>query len=497
MRDLLVHMNSNYNKLNVEDDLSLWIDKRARILLSAYHNFRVIEYDRMEWAVRILDYLHMRSDTVSKFNDAELIRLLGAINDVLDCIDNENSILYDIPDIFIMLSEIITFPPTVYDYTAVFSDMLTYRNFRIINFLHLVAIYSGIVHKYPTGIIALASVYLSEKTNTVFYLLDEYFSENKQLFVLCINDLINSIQHPYSKYYEKMMLQHNDMQILSGDITLMELEIQYGPHYSSQKESLKINHPQIIEPDLTPGVQLGMGSGGVVKLLNGEYASKNFFKGKSLLEFVMINNLVHINIGTLLGLIPNDTKTLIYEAGYADLDSLVYNTPHKVTKEKIRNIMLQLIRGIDYCHNNFVAHLDIKPSNIILYEEDIIKLIDFGSSQKFNPYLIQLNNQCTTRIYCPPENLRMKGNLCNFKAVDMWSAGMIMLFLLSKGKYPKILYDDPSILKHITHLIKNVTLKNLDLNMTDLEESFLSELLEFNPKVRISANNALLHPYLN
>ena len=56
------------------------------------------------------------------------------------------------------------------------------------------------------------------------------------------------------------------------------------------------------------------------------------------------------------------------------------------TEEEAASIIGQLLAAINYCHQNFVVHRDIKPENILLdsKNDDSIKIIDFGTAQKFH-----------------------------------------------------------------------------------------------------------------
>lgn len=51
--------------------------------------------------------------------------------------------------------------------------------------------------------------------------------------------------------------------------------------------------------------------------------------------------------------------------------------------------IVQILQGLEYLHNHRILHLDIKPDNIMVTNLSVIKIIDFGSAQSFNPLSLQ------------------------------------------------------------------------------------------------------------
>jgi len=98
----------------------------------------------------------------------------------------------------------------------------------------------------------------------------------------------------------------------------------------------------------------------------------------------------------------------------------------------VRNIFLQLMTAIAYCHSMDIAHRDIKLDNIIIDNYAKIKLIDFGlclpkASSKLAKRFVG------SRKYCAPEILR--GRPYDAKAADIYSSGVTLYTLLS-GYFP-------------------------------------------------------------
>ncbi|GKV28851.1 hypothetical protein SLEP1_g37842 [Rubroshorea leprosula] len=97
---------------------------------------------------------------------------------------------------------------------------------------------------------------------------------------------------------------------------------------------------------------------------------------------------------------------------------------------QIKCYMIQLLKGLRYCHLNQVVHRDIKASNLLIDNEGNLKLADFGLARLFSSeHNAHLTNRVITLWYRPPELLL--GATQYGPAVDMWSVGCIFAELLS------------------------------------------------------------------
>lgn len=99
-----------------------------------------------------------------------------------------------------------------------------------------------------------------------------------------------------------------------------------------------------------------------------------------------------------------------------------------LTEEEAANIMKQLLSAVVYCHSKQVVHRDLKPENLLLESKDQgarIKVIDFGTSQIFNP-LKKMTMKIGTPYYIAPEVLSQSYT----EQCDVWSCGVILYILL-------------------------------------------------------------------
>ncbi|XP_021165411.2 cyclin-dependent kinase 6 [Fundulus heteroclitus] len=204
--------------------------------------------------------------------------------------------------------------------------------------------------------------------------------------------------------------------------------------------------------------------------------------------------------------------TLVLEYIDQDLSTLLSKAPSSgLGRDLIKDTMQQLLRGLDFLHTNLILHRDLKPENILVSNRGEIKIADFGLA-RIVTFNIALTPCVVTLWYRAPEVLL---NTVYMSSVDMWSAGCIFaeLFLLRplfKGytemqqlqkifeviglpdeeDWPRetpILYSD--------RLGPRVSCTRLLPNLDQDENDLLSRCLIFSPSRRISAAEALTHPF--
>lgn len=97
---------------------------------------------------------------------------------------------------------------------------------------------------------------------------------------------------------------------------------------------------------------------------------------------------------------------------------------------EVKTLMLQLLSGMAYLHDNWVLHRDLKTSNILYTNRGELKLCDFGLARQYGSPLAPYTHMVVTLWYRAPELLL--GQRKYSTAVDVWSIGCIMAELLSK-----------------------------------------------------------------
>ena len=113
------------------------------------------------------------------------------------------------------------------------------------------------------------------------------------------------------------------------------------------------------------------------------------------------------------------------------LNDLIKTEAFLIEKD-FQSYFAQIIAALDYLHNEKnIGHMDLKPQNVLLDEDNNIRISDFGLSKKFPTDSIQNPKQGTLH-YFAPERLTSK---VVTKAVDIWSIGVILFYGLT-GEFP-------------------------------------------------------------
>ncbi|CAN7064758.1 unnamed protein product, partial [Brassica oleracea var. botrytis] len=239
-------------------------------------------------------------------------------------------------------------------------------------------------------------------------------------------------------------------------------------------------------------------------------------------EILILRKLNHSNVIKLEGLITSKlscTIQLVFEYMEHDLTGLLASPDIKFTTPQIKCYMKQLLSGLDHCHSRGVMHRDIKGSNLLLSNEGILKVADFGlanfshsSGHKKKP----LTSRVVTLWYRPPELLL--GATDYGSAVDLWSVGCVFAELLlgkpilrgrteveqlhkifklcgsppadywKKSKLPHAMLFKPQ--QNYDSCLRE-TLKDL----SEIEISLIETLLSIDPLKRGTASSALVSEY--
>ncbi|GAB5593798.1 Cyclin-dependent kinase 11B [Umbelopsis nana] len=249
---------------------------------------------------------------------------------------------------------------------------------------------------------------------------------------------------------------------------------------------------------------------------------KNGFPVTSLREIRTLMLAKHPNIVNIREIVVGDKFDQIFmvmDFIDHDLKSLMEDMKSPFLQSEVKTIMIQLLSAVALMHDNWMIHRDLKTSNLLLNNRGQIKVADFGLARTYGSPLGNMTQLVVTLWYRAPELLL--GAKEYSTAVDMWSIGCIFAELVLKepllpgrseieqlDKIFKLLgmpndkiwpgFSDLPHAKNIAFVNQPYNnLRSKFLYLTEAGIDLMSKLLTYDPKKRISAEEALKHPYFS
>lgn len=270
--------------------------------------------------------------------------------------------------------------------------------------------------------------------------------------------------------------------------------------------------PENVEDFYEIGEVLGSGHFGQVRKVR-ERANGTFWAGKFLKirktvcsrlgmdrscveqEVEILQAVQHRNIVTLKDVFESRAEVvLILElVSGGELFDFIAEKEILLESDAIE-FMKQILEGLGFMHSKNIAHLDLKPENVMLSDkvspQPNVKLIDFGLAHHFHQ-AEEYKSSSGTPQYIAPEVVKCEPLST---ATDMWSIGVITYILLS-GFSPFQGEDDEETLTNIIAI--NYEFEARHFSMTSaMAKDFIQKLLLKNPNDRMTAEECLLHPWI-
>ncbi|XP_047415460.1 myosin light chain kinase family member 4 isoform X1 [Sciurus carolinensis] len=212
-------------------------------------------------------------------------------------------------------------------------------------------------------------------------------------------------------------------------------------------------------------------------------------------EISVMNQLDHVNLIQLYDAFEskNDIILVMEYVEGGELFDRIIDENYNLTEYDTILFIRQICEGIRHMHQMYILHLDLKPENILCVNRDAkqIKIIDFGLARRYKPRE-KLKVNFGTPEFLAPEVVNY--DFVSFPT-DMWSVGVIAYMLLS-GLSPFLGDNDAETLNNILACRWDLE----DEEFQDISEEareFISKLLIKEKSWRISASEALKHPWLS
>ncbi|SGY14922.1 BQ5605_C013g07168 [Microbotryum silenes-dioicae] len=141
-------------------------------------------------------------------------------------------------------------------------------------------------------------------------------------------------------------------------------------------------------------------------------------------------------LSQLLDVFSNKSNlNLVLEFLEADLEGVIKDRSLVFQAADIKSWMLMTFKGLEFCHRNWILHRDMKPNNLLIASNGVLKIADFGLAREYaDPSsTARMTSQVVTRWYRAPELLF--GARSYSTAVDTWAAGCIFAELMLRVPY--------------------------------------------------------------
>lgn len=223
------------------------------------------------------------------------------------------------------------------------------------------------------------------------------------------------------------------------------------------------------------------------KRMNYDQLNKNLPR-----EIEAMRKLRHPNIVITYWIVEDNSTTLIFmqlaeKGDLTDIMAKRVESDTEFTEAEVKIWMRQVVGAVKFMHVKGYAHRDLKCDNILIDKHNNVLIADFGFARKL-PNQELCSTMCGSRPYTAPEVLRVKEY--NPLPIDIWSIGVIAFTL--------VMSKNPFSCELTKEMIKKQKAKEyvFEKPISDDGKDFIEKLLQYDPKMRLTASQCLEHPWL-
>ena len=160
------------------------------------------------------------------------------------------------------------------------------------------------------------------------------------------------------------------------------------------------------------------------------------------------------------------------------------NVEFQLSEKGASNTMKQLLSALQFLKTKSIAHLDLKPDNLLVGINGQIRLCDFGLAA-----IAPCARDCHTYLFCPPEIITEQTGYCES---DMWACG-VCFFLLLTGYFPFAGSTWKTLQNKIVNGIPNQILEEAPMSLH--AKDMIKQMLTVNAFKRLTPTNGMEHPF--